>query len=125
MGKWIEQTILREVQIANKYMRMFNIFSHQSKKYKLKLSLDSISPFKMAIIKKTNNKDWQGYREKEPSQTVSRLVSESSHYGNKYGDSYKKNNLKIEVAYYPAMPPRYIPEGSQQCTPWSSIQPQN
>jgi hypothetical protein len=44
-----------------------------------------LTPVRMVIIKKTNNKCWWGNRKKEHLHTV----GGNSHYGNQYGGSSK------------------------------------
>ena len=75
----------------------------------------------MAIIKKcTNNKAGEGVKKREPSYTVGRNVNWCNHYGDQYGDSFKK--LKIELPFDSAIPllgidPEKILIPKDTCTP--------
>ena len=46
---------------------------------------------RMAVIKKTGNKCWQGCGKKEPLCTVSGNVNWCSHYGKQYESSSKNS----------------------------------
>jgi hypothetical protein len=63
------------MQIANKYMKQCST-SSAIKEMQIKIIPRFHFTIRMAFIKKTNsNKCWQGYREKEPSNTVGRNVN--------------------------------------------------
>jgi hypothetical protein len=60
-----------------------------------------LHPVRIAAIKNTNNKCWQGCKKKQPSYTAGGNVHYYNHYGKQNGDSKK---LEIDPPYDPAIP---------------------
>jgi hypothetical protein len=91
-----------EVQKANEYMKQCSP-SLAINEMQIKMTLTfHLTPIRMAIIKKTNNKCGWWFGNTEPSLTANENVNKYNHYGNQYRDSQKK--LAIELSYDSAVP---------------------
>jgi hypothetical protein len=87
MGK-LDRQLSEETQMANTFMKKQSTsLAVREMQIKTPVLRFYYTTLRLAIIKKTNNKCWWGYGEKEPSYNVGGNVNWC--YGNQYGRASK------------------------------------
>ena len=95
----------QDIQITNRRMNRCSTWLEMQIKIRemqIKISRYCFTPVRMATIKKTSNKYWQGCGEKGSFVHSGGNVNLRSHYGKWYGDFLKtlKNRTTIQSSYF-------------------------
>ena len=93
--KWAEDVNIYfpqiDIRMANRQKKMFHITNRQGIKTTVRCHF---IPFRMAIIKKTNNRCWWGYREKGTFMQCG-VINWCIQYGKLYGGSSQNENCHM------------------------------